>query len=279
MLTDNTTTSVTDTTLERCEALLAQLVELPAGDRRRPARREQVIEGFVPIADRLARRYAHGRFEEDLTQVARLGLIKAVDGFDPERGAFLAYAVPTIRGELKRYFRDHCWDIRAPRRLQELRAAAHSAEEVLQQRLRRSPTAVEVAAEVGASLDDVLEALDCDRSYSVASLNAPARGSNDSCEVGDLLGTSDPALESVADRMSLGPALARLPEREQRVIRWRFVDHLTQTQIADRLGISQMHVSRVLARTLEGLRAWIEGERHEVTVCHSRTDPHHPAAA
>jgi RNA polymerase sigma-B factor len=279
MLTMNRTTNgATDNDVERCEALLGTLAELPAGDPRRASRRDRVIEGFLPVADRLARRYAHGRFEEDLLQVARLGLIKAVDGFDPDRGAFLAYAVPTIRGELKRYFRDHCWDIRAPRRLQELRAAAHAVEGILEQRLRRSPTAVEVAAEVGASLDDVLEALDCDHSYSLSSLNAPARGSTDSCEVGDLLGTADPALETIADRMSLGPALARLPERERKVIRWRFVDRLTQSQIADRLGISQMHVSRVLARTLEGLRAWIEGENRDVTVCHSRTD-HHPAAA
>jgi RNA polymerase sigma-B factor len=254
---------------ERALALLDELAHLPAGQRR-GALRDRVIEGLLPVADRLAHRYAHSRVEEDLVQVARLGLVKAVDGYDADRGPFLAYAVPTIRGELKRYFRDRCWDIRAPRRLQELRAAAHAAEQSLEQELGRSPTAAEVGAAVGASTDDVVEALDCDRSYTVASLNTPLPGNADGYEVGDLLGTCDPALETAADRVSLRPALARLPERERSLIRWRFVDHLTQTQIADRLGISQMHVSRLLARTLDGLRAWIEGERDDLAVCRPR---------
>jgi RNA polymerase sigma-B factor len=267
-----------DDDLERCTALLEELAHRPAEDRRN-ALRDRVIEGFLPVADRLARRYAHGHHEEDLTQVARLGLIKAVDGFDPDRGPFLAYAVPTIRGELKRYFRDRCWDIRAPRRLQELRAAAHLAEQALEQELRRSPTPAEVAAAVGASTDDVIEALDCDRSYTVASLNAPAPGSADGYEIGDLFGVCDPALETAADRVSLRSALTRLPDRERQMIRWRFVDGLTQSQIADRLGISQMHVSRLLTRTLDGLHAWIEGERDDLTLCHPRDTSHRPAAA
>jgi RNA polymerase sigma-B factor len=273
------TAADSDGEVERCRALLDELMALPAGDPRRPALRGRVIEAFVPLADRLARRYSRGRAEEDLTQVARLGLLKAVDGFKPELGAFVGYAVPTIQGELKRYFRDRCWDIRAPRRLQELRAAVHTAEQVLSQRLGRSPTVAEVAAEVGAPAGHVLEALDCDRAYTVASLNAPARDGEGTCEVGDLMGGVDAVLEATADRVSLGPALARLPDRERRVIIWRFFDHLTQSQIAERLGISQMHVSRLLARTLDGLRAWIEGERPDVEVCRARRRPGRPAAA
>jgi RNA polymerase sigma-B factor len=265
--------------LTACQELLDAFLAAPAGDPRRAVLRDRVIEAFLPLADRLAHRYGYGRFEEDLTQVARLGLVKAVDGFDPARGAFTAYAVPTIRGELKRYFRDRCWDIRAPRRLQELRAAAHATEQALLQRLGRSPTVGEVAAETGASTGEVLEALDCDSVYRVASLNAPARDGDGSCEVGDLVGGVDADLEATPDRVSLGPALARLPDRERWVLRWRFVDHLTQRQIADRLGISQMHVSRLLTRTLDGLRGWLDGDRAEVEVCRARPRRRGRAAA
>jgi RNA polymerase sigma-B factor len=264
--------------LARGQALLAEWSDLTEGDRRRATLRGRVIEAFLPLADRLARRYARGPEHDDLLQVARVGLIKAVDGFDPARGAFIAYAVPTIQGELKRYFRDRCWDIRAPRRLQELRAAVRAAQQVLEQRLAHSPTVAEVATEVGTTTDQVLEALDCDRVYTVGSLNAPTRDGESRCEIGDLLGGFDPALEATAERMSLGPALARLPDREQRVIVWRFFDHLTQSQIASRLGISQMHVSRLITRTLEGLRAWLEGERPEVEVCQARPGHGHGRA-
>jgi RNA polymerase sigma-B factor len=256
---------------EQLDDQLARLAGLAGDDPRRDGLRRQVIEHYLPLADRLARRYARrGDQGEDLTQVARLGLVKAVDGFKPDLGAFLGYAVPTIQGELKRYFRDQCWDIRPPRRLQELRAAAHAAADALTQRLGHSPTVPELAREIGAAEDDVIEALDSGGGFTVASLNAPARDVPDTCELGELVGAADPALEGAADRMSLGPALAHLPERERRVILMRFYDHLTQSQIADRLGISQMHVSRLLARTLKGLRAWIEGERPDVDVCRAR---------
>jgi RNA polymerase sigma-B factor len=258
--------------LEEFESQLVQLAGMTVGDRHRDSVRQRVIEGYLPLADRLAHRYARrGDQGDDLTQVARLGLVKAVDGFRPELGAFLGYAVPTIQGELKRYFRDQCWDIRPPRRLQELRAAAYAASDGLTQRLGHSPTVADIAREVGAAEEDVIEALDSGNTYTVASLNAPARDVPDSCELGELVGGTDPDLESAADRISLGPALAHLPDRERRVILMRFFDHLTQSQIADRLGISQMHVSRLLTRTLNGLRAWIEGERPDVDVCRART--------
>jgi RNA polymerase sigma-B factor len=233
----------------------------------------ELIATYLPVADRIARRYAHHRDQlDDLVQVARLGLVKAVNGFDPRLGPFLGYAVPTIEGELKRYFRDQCWRLRPPRRLQELRAAARTAEEELAQRLGRPPTVAETAERVGCPPADLAEALQA-AGHAVASLNAPVRGAGDGPELGELgelLGGTDPDLDSLPDRMSLRPALALLPDRERRVIGWRFVDQLTQRQIAERLGISQIHVSRLLARTLAGLRAWIDGERDEVEVCQAR---------
>lgn len=253
------------------EQLLQALVTLPPTHPDHDAIRQEIIEHHLPLADRLAHRYArHNHQSEDLTQVARLGLIKAVDGFDPTRGTFIGYAIPTIQGELKRYFRDQCWDIRPPRRLQELRATIHTTTATLTQHLGHHPTTTEIATHLHTTPTDILQALNTSNTYTLTSLNAPARDTPESCELGDLLGDLDPNLENAATRASLASALTRLPDRERRIILMRFVHDMTQTQIAHHLGISQMHVSRLLTRTLNGLRSWIEGESPDLDLCKAR---------
>jgi RNA polymerase sigma-B factor len=260
-----------DDQVRTTERLLRRMAALPADSPRREPLRAQVIEGFVPLADRLARRYARrGEPTDDIVQVARVGLVKAVDGFDPSRGAFLGYAVPTIRGEIKRYFRDQCWDVRVPRELQELRRQVHLTVDNLLQETGHDPSTAEVADELHVERDTVLAAIGADQAYTAASLNAPARQDEGSCELGDLIGDRDERVEWAAERVSLRPALDQLPERERRVLVMRFFDNLTQAQIAQRIGLSQMHVSRLISRTLDGLRAWIDGECDHVDVCHER---------
>ncbi|WP_426514078.1 RNA polymerase sigma factor SigF [Dactylosporangium sp. McL0621] len=238
-------------------ALLSLLADLPDGpDRRRV--RGRVIELYLPLAHHLAGRFRNrGEQQDDLEQVAIVGLIKAVDGFDPANGAaFVGYAIPTITGELKRHFRDRCWDVRVPRRIQETRLRINRVTGELSQRLGRSPTITDLAAEIDASEEDVIEALDAGRAYRTLSLDAPsstgdAEGPTD---LGNLLGETDPALEQFEAREALRPLLARLPEREQRIIAMRFFGNRTQSQIAAELGLSQMHISRLLAKALQTLR-------------------------
>lgn len=218
-----------------------------------PAARERLVLAHLHLVRVLARRFAR-RSEppDDLEQVASIGLLKAVDGFDPEMGsAFSAYATRTILGELKRYFRDRGWSVRAPRRIQELYLELAPALEELSQRFGRSPSVVELSEFMGASQDDVLEALEAGRSYRAASLDEPGP---DGEPRQAKLGGDDEALSAAENRQLLRPALARLPEREQRIVQLRFFEDLTQAEIASRLGISQMHVSRLLARSLDVLR-------------------------
>lgn len=220
---------------------------------RSPVLREELVTAHLDLARQLARRFAH-RSEplDDLVQVASIGLIKAVEGFDPDLGfAFSAYATRTILGELKRHFRDRGWSIRAPRRIQELYLQLGPAVETLSQSLGRSPTVPEVAAAVGADEDEVLEALEAGRGYRSASLDEPGP---DGESQQSKLGGEDRGFTAVEERSVLLPALGLLPEREQTILRLRFVDDLTQSEIATRLGISQMHVSRLLSRSLAVLR-------------------------
>ncbi|GAA4203124.1 SigB/SigF/SigG family RNA polymerase sigma factor [Actinocatenispora rupis] len=252
--------------------MLRRMAALPSGSTRRTTLRTTAIEGLVPVADRIARRYANrGESPDDLVQVARVGLVKAVDGFDPALGGFLGYAVPTIQGELKRYFRDQCWDVRVPRELQELRRDVQRTVDELAQRAGHDPTSAEVAAALRVDRRAVLAALGSDRAYSTASLNLPVRRDGQSCEVGDLIGARDERVELVADRVSLRPALDQLPDRERELLFLRYFENQTQSQIAARVGLSQMHVSRLITRTLAGLRAWIEGDSDRVDVCGQRT--------
>jgi RNA polymerase sigma-B factor len=255
---DTTTTTSTRASDAQARALLSLMADLPAGpDRERV--RARLIELYIPLAEYLARRFRNrGELFDDLVQVANLGLIKSVDGFDPERGAaFTSYAIPMIVGELKRHFRDKGWDVRVPRRLQELRLEISKISGDLAQDLGRSPTVADLAAKLEVSEEEIIEGLDCGQAYRALSLDAPAGDSADpgADGLGDLLGGDDPDMANVENRESLRPLLAKLPEREQKIIAMRFHGNLTQSQIATQLGISQMHVSRLLAGALRSLRA------------------------
>jgi RNA polymerase sigma-B factor len=221
----------------------------------RVAVREQMIEVAVPFAVRLARHY-QGRGEpfEDLVQVATVGLIKAIDGYDPQRGPFTHYAGPTIRGELKKHFRDRGWSVRVPRRLQELKMEMSRANQVLTHQLGRAPTVGDLAAFLHVEEDQVVEGMDLAHAYQPVSLDAPVSPGEEAGDLGTMLGARDPAVESLDDRMTLAALLPRLPDREQRILHMRFSGNMTQSQIAAEIGISQMHVSRLLAQTLTWLR-------------------------
>jgi RNA polymerase sigma-B factor len=238
-------------------ALLTLLADLPAGSPDRARARERLVQMYLPLAQHLARRFRHrGELMDDLEQVASLALLKSIDGFDPNRGAaFTSYAIPMIVGELKRHFRDKGWDVRVPRRLQELRLEISKISGDLAQKLGRSPTVADLAAHLEVSDEEVIEALDCSQAYRALSLHAPVSGDDSGGELMDLLGGTDPEMESVENRAALRPLLARLPEREQKIIAMRFFGNMTQSQIATEIGISQMHVSRLLTHSLQVLRS------------------------
>jgi RNA polymerase sigma-B factor len=220
--------------------------------------REELIEAHLGLVEYLSRRFA-GRGEplEDLIQVATIGLIKAVDRFDPEREVeFSTYATPTIVGELKRHFRDKGWAVRVPRRLQELNLQLGEIMGQLAQKLGRSPTVAEMAEAAGTSEDEVLEGLDSAHAYTLTSLDAPA-GEED-LALREQIGNEDEALELLEYRTSLLPLLEQLPPRERTMLYLRFFRGMTQSEIADRLGISQMHVSRLLTKTLANLREGLQ---------------------
>jgi RNA polymerase sigma-B factor len=247
---------VTPDERDRSRGLLAVLATLPEGDPERAAVREQLVHEHLALVEYLARRFT-GRGEplDDLVQVATIGLMKAIDRFDTERGVeFSTYATPTIVGEIKRHFRDKGWAVRVPRRLQELKLALTRATADLSQSLGRSPTVAELASHLALSEEEVLEGLESAHAYSTVSLDATEGDEEGAAAVADTLGTIDAALEGVEHRASLKPLLEALPPREKRILLLRFFGGLTQSQIAAELGISQMHVSRLLARTLAQLR-------------------------
>jgi RNA polymerase sigma-B factor len=204
----------------------------------------------------MARRYrGRGESADDLEQVARLGLIKAIDRYDPARGSFTAYAVMTISGELKRHFRDKTWGVHVPRRVQELSLEVRHASTVLTGRLSRTPTPAEIAAHLKIEESLVRDALGSVAGYYLASLNAPVSGAEDGSELGEMFGDLDADLEGVNDRITVSRLLKLLPARERRILALRFYGNRTQAEIAAELGISQMHVSRLLSRALTWLRA------------------------
>jgi RNA polymerase sigma-B factor len=220
------------------------------------AAREELVERCLPLARELARRYTYTDEPfDDLVQVASLGLIKAIDRFDPERGAkFSSYAAPTILGELKRHFRDKGWALHVPRDLQERTLAVSREAEALSKQLGRSPKPREVASAVGCSVEEVLEAQQVAASYEAASLDAPtARDDDGAAPLVDLLGGEDSAYELVADRDAIASSWKALPDMERSVLELRFVHNLNQREIGERIGYSQMHVSRVLRRALSRL--------------------------
>ncbi|MGW2834482.1 RNA polymerase sigma factor SigF [Streptomyces sp. NPDC001286] len=233
-----------------------QLATLPPGERR-DALRDKVVEAWLPMAERLAGRFRNrGESYEDLRQVAALGLVKAVDRYDPERGnAFESYAVPTITGEIKRHFRDHMWTLHVPRRVQDLRNRVRFATQDLTQTVSgRRPTVAEIAEHANMSEEDVLAGLEALESFTALSLDAELPGSEDGYSLSDSLGSSDPALDTVVDREAVAPRLAALPERERAILYMRFFGDMTQSRIAEQLGISQMHVSRLISRCCSRVR-------------------------
>jgi RNA polymerase sigma-B factor len=240
----------------RSKALLAEFSALPAEDPRRAELRDELVRTHLPLVEYLARRFA-GRGEplEDLVQVGTIGLLKAIDRFDTERGVeFSTYATPTIAGEIKRHFRDKGWSVRVPRRLQELKLTLTRATADLTQSLGRAPTVAELAGHLELSEEEVIEGLESAQAYSTISLDANEGEEGEGAAVVDPLGALDDALEGVEDRESLKPLLEALPPREKRILMLRFFAGMTQSQIAAELDISQMHVSRLLAKTLVQLR-------------------------
>jgi len=247
---------VSSTTRERSRTLFAQLAAAHSSPIDRSRARGELVELHLPLVDHCARRFLNrGEPFEDLVQVGTIGLIKAVDRFDAERGVeFSTYATPTILGEIKRHFRDKGWAIRVPRRLQELRMSIASATSELSQRLGRSPTPREVADRLGVGIEDVLEGIESANAYSTLSLDA-GDGSEDGLgSMLETMGVPDDALEHVEIRESIRPLIERLPPREKQILLLRFFRQMTQSQIAEEVGISQMHVSRLLTRTLAELR-------------------------
>ncbi|GAA4823388.1 SigB/SigF/SigG family RNA polymerase sigma factor [Streptomyces ziwulingensis] len=236
-------------------AAFERLAKLPEGPQRQ-ALRDELIRVWLPMSERIAVRF-RGRGEnlEDLYQVAALGLVKAVDHYDPARGhAFEAYAVPTVTGEIKRHFRDHMWTLHVPRRVQDLRNRVRRASKELAQTIPgRAPTVEEIAAHAHLTPAEVragAEALEC---FTALSLEAELPGT-DGYALGDAIGGPDPAFDTVVDRVAVAPCLQALPERERTILYLRFFQGMTQNRIAQQLGISQMHVSRLLSGCFAQLR-------------------------
>jgi RNA polymerase sigma-B factor len=230
-------------------------------DEERLKHRERLVEQFIGLVEFLARRFRNrGEPLEDLVQVGTIGLLKAIDRFDLEREVeFSTYATPTIVGELKRHFRDKGWAVRVPRRLQELHLELTKVVGHLGHDLGRSPTVAEIAKAASISEQEVLEGLEIAQAYNFTSLDAPIDTEDGgSTSFADQLGEDDEHLENLEYRASLAPEMAKLPERDRTILYLRFFKGLTQSEIADRLGISQMHVSRLLNRTLSQLREAFE---------------------
>lgn len=238
---------------ERERILLAEFATLAPGDPQRRHVRDELVTMHLPLVHHLARRYRdRGEAYDDLVQVGTEGLIKAVDRFDLAKGVeFSSFATPTIVGEIKRHFRDRTWAMHVPRRMQELQAQVSACADALAVQLGRSPTVREVADALGVSEDAVLDGIEARHAYATESLDVDDR--DDAPPIAPL-GADDPAFQSIEDWESLRPLLESLPAREREIVVMRFFRGMSQSQIASELGISQMHVSRLLGRTLAHLR-------------------------
>ncbi|MFJ1768500.1 SigB/SigF/SigG family RNA polymerase sigma factor [Amycolatopsis sp. NPDC088138] len=239
-----------------CAPLFEERGRLEPEDPRRGALRQELITEHLPLADHIARRFS-GRGEpfEDLLQVARTGLIHAVDRFDASKGSdFLSFAVPTVMGEVRRHFRDTGWSMRVPRGLKDLQQTLAKATSALAHDLGRSPTPSEIAAHLGMDVETVREGLLAADAYRASSLDAPIGGGDDAQTIADQLADDSSEYTHTENRLLLEAALAKLPPRERDIVKMRFVDELTQSQIAAKIGVSQMQVSRLLSKTLERLR-------------------------
>jgi RNA polymerase sigma-B factor len=222
--------------------------------------RDSIVERCLPLADHIARRFdGRGEPRDDLVQVARVGLVNAVIRFDVDAGSdFVSFAVPTIMGEVRRHFRDNSWSVKVPRRLKELHLRLGAATAELSQRLGRAPTPSELAAELEMDREEIVEGLVAGSSYNTLSIDGAGGGTEEAPAIADTLGDVDLNLDQIENRESLRPLLASLPDRERQVLLLRFFESMTQTQIAERVGISQMHVSRLLAKSLARLRDQLE---------------------
>ncbi|MEU9350321.1 RNA polymerase sigma factor SigF [Streptomyces griseoloalbus] len=243
-------------------ALFTRLASLDDGPER-DAVRDELVTAWLPMAHRIAGRFRdRGESVEDLRQVAALGLVKAIDRFDPSRGAFESYAVPTITGEVKRHFRDRMWALRVPRRVQELRNKVRVARrELTQNPGSPEPSVADIAAHTGLTEEEVGAGMEALESFSTLSLDAELSSDDDGYSLADTLGASDSAYDVVVDRESAKEGLRRLPERERAILYMRFFEDMTQSRIADRLGISQMHVSRLISRSCARVRDEAMGQR------------------
>ncbi|MGI5225007.1 SigB/SigF/SigG family RNA polymerase sigma factor [Actinoallomurus sp. CA-142502] len=238
------------------EALLGELGSLPKEDPRSEDIRAELVRMHMPIVRGIARRYAqYDEPIEDVQQAAMLGLVKAINRYDTERGErFLAYAGPTMTGEVKRHFRDRTWLLRMPRRLQELRLAMREARRDFFREHNRAPTVTEIAEILDISEEEAIEVIGAFDAYRPMSLDTPVGDEEDADTFGELIGAQDPAIEDAVDHIALRPLLDNLPERERMIILYRFYGNKTQTEIADLMGLSQMHVSRLISRTLTQLQ-------------------------
>ncbi|KQY32561.1 MULTISPECIES: SigB/SigF/SigG family RNA polymerase sigma factor [Nocardia] len=246
-------------TYEHAEPLF---VHLSLTDPRSPehdALRDRIIEVCLPLAEHIARKYANrGEIFDDLLQTARLGMVMAVDRYDVTTGSpFLGFAVPTIMGEVRRHFRDHIWPLHVPRREKELQGKVRAATEEMSRRLQRSPTAHELATELDVPVTDIARTLVAANAFQTRSLDTPARDNDGdpSMTVADTFGADDPHYRLAEDTITVAPLLAQLPPEDRQLLIWRFYDTLSQAEIAERLGVSQMSVSRKLTRLLGNLRA------------------------
>lgn len=252
------------TALEAIRRRSAELFETLVADStsvaERASARDELVRLHLPLVDHCARRFRNrGEPLEDLVQVGTIGLIKAVDRFESGRGVeFSTYATPTVIGEIKRHFRDKGWAIRVPRRLQELRMQISSASAEMTQRLGRSPTASELASEIGCSVEEIVEGIESSQAYSTLSLDASEDTDDGPPSILATLGATDEGIEHVELRESIKPLLEGLGEREKKILMLRFFKNMTQSQIAEEIGVSQMHVSRLLTRTLKQLRESLE---------------------
>lgn len=243
---------------ERTLELLRQLASTTDEQQHRALLDELVVVN-LGVAHSIAMRYRNrGISSDDLEQVARLGLVKAAQGFDPERqNDFLAYAVPTIRGEVRKHFRDHGWTVRPPRRIQELQSRIMAAATELTHANGRSPRPSELARHLDTNVEEIEEALSADGCFSPSSLDRPVSDEDGSASLGDLLPSEDADQEAAEARLMLEPAMRRLGERDRLILHLRFFKGMTQEEIAQEIGVTQMHVSRLLSRILKELRSEI----------------------
>jgi RNA polymerase sigma-B factor len=247
-------------TRRRSAELFETLHDCTAGSAAHRRARDELIALHLPLVEHCARRFRNrGEPHEDLVQVGTIGLLKAVDRFDAERGVeFSTYATPTVIGEIKRHFRDKGWAIRVPRRLQELRLQIGAVSAELTQALGRSPTPRELAERIGCTVEEIVEGLESGNAYATLSLDAGDDAGDGTASMLDAIGAEDEHLEHVEIRESIKPLLDALEAREKKILMLRFFRNMTQSQIAEEVGISQMHVSRLLSRTLERLRTALD---------------------